>query len=87
MRSDIAAKAPENRRSRRKTPHNHALRIIGATDVDAVARRGVAGAAGFGDDVNAFGVDAEGDDFAEKLVLRFLRRRFRNMPQSASPQK
>ena len=28
MRSDIAAKAPENRRSQHQTPHNHALRII-----------------------------------------------------------
>ena len=38
MRSDITAKAPENRRSRRKTPHNHALRIIDVMRCTALRR-------------------------------------------------
>ena len=38
MRSDIAAKAPENRRSRRRTPHNRALRIIDVMRCTALRR-------------------------------------------------
>lgn len=36
MRSDTANRTPENRGFRPTTPHNPALRIIGAADEDAV---------------------------------------------------
>src|SRR5215468_6083124 len=72
MRSAALAKRPENRRSHDTTPHNVQLRIIGAADKDPVAWRIVAGPVGLRNDADAFGLDAEGDDLALKLVAGFL---------------
>jgi hypothetical protein len=48
MRSDTAAKTPENRGCQPTTPHNPALRIIRPAYIGAMARGVVVGAAGLG---------------------------------------
>src|SRR6516164_4513764 len=74
MRSAAVDKAPKNRRSNHATPHNAQLRIIGPAHVNAVAGSVVVGAVGFSDDADAFGLQAEGDDFALVFITDLLER-------------
>ena len=64
MRSANRPEQAENRGYKPTTPHNPALRIIGPTHKNAVAGCFVVGGVGFRDDADAFGLQAEGDDFA-----------------------
>src|SRR5215813_9820421 len=72
MRSAANSKCPKNLSSRAATPHNVQLRIIGAADVDSMAGGVLAGPVGLGDEADAPGLDAQGYDFALKLVARLL---------------
>src|ERR1700738_2039485 len=54
--------------------HNPAHRIIGSADEDSVAWSFVVGGAGFRDDADAFGLQAEGDDLALEIVSDLLER-------------
>src|SRR5947209_17734652 len=72
MRSATTAKPAEMLGSSHATSHNTSLRVIGAADEDAVARRVVAGPAGLGNDADALGLDAEGEDLALELVAGLL---------------
>src|SRR6266481_3616745 len=72
MRSAASSKCPKHLHSRAVAPHNVQLRIIGAADKDPVAWRVVAGPVGLRNDADAFGLDAEGDDFALELVAGLL---------------
>src|SRR6266849_9275421 len=74
MRSSAVDKAPKNLRSQRATPHNAQLRIIGTTGKDPVARRVVVDPVGLGDDADALGLQAQGDDLALELLAGFLER-------------
>jgi len=74
MRSDIAAKAPENKQSQHQTPHNHVLRIICPADIDPMAGGVVGGLGGFGNDADPFGLDAQGDDLTLEFCTGFLER-------------
>src|SRR5260370_37515298 len=72
MRSAASSKHPESLHSRAATPHSVQLRIIGATDVDPMAGGVLAGPVGLGDDADALGLDAQGDDLALVLVAGLL---------------
>ena len=72
MRSATAPKPAETLGSRPAAPHNTSLRIIGPADIDAMAGGVVVGAVGLGDDADALGLDAEGDDLALELVADLL---------------
>ena len=45
---------------------------LGATDVDPVARRVVVGPVCFGDDADALGLEAQGDDLALEFLAGLL---------------
>src|SRR5882757_5872340 len=45
---------------------------LGATDVDPVARSVLVGPVGLGDDADAFGLEAQGDDFALEFLAGLL---------------
>src|SRR5216684_5137569 len=47
---------------------------LGATDIDPVARRDVAGLVCLGDDADALGLEAQGDDLALEFLAGFLER-------------
>ena len=48
--------------------------VLGPADIDAVAGSVVVRAVGLGDDADPFGLQAEGDDFALKIVADLLER-------------
>ena len=72
MRSAAVGKAPKNLHSQHAAPHNAQLRIISTTHVDPVARRIVVGPVCLGDDADAFGLEAQGDDLALEFLAGFL---------------
>src|SRR5262252_6202173 len=72
MRSAASSKCPKNLSSRAATPHNVRLRIIGAADIDPMAGGVFAGPVGLGDEADALGLDAQGDDLALVLVAGLL---------------
>src|SRR5882757_1865214 len=74
MWSAAIPKPAENLHSDDTTPHNAPLRIIGSADEDSVAWSFVVGGAGFRDDADAFGLQAEGDDLALEIVSDLLER-------------
>src|SRR5712671_7841117 len=74
MWSAAIPKPAENLHSDDTTPHNATLRIIGSADEDSVAWSFVVGGAGFRDDADAFGLQAEGDDLALEIVSDLLER-------------
>src|SRR6266478_2434162 len=74
MWSAAIPKPAENLRSDDIAPHNALLRIIGSADEDSVAWSFVVGEAGFRDDADAFGLQAEGDDLALEIVSDLLER-------------
>src|SRR5712675_1158686 len=74
MWSAAIPKPAENLHSDDTTPHNATLRIIGSADEDSVAWSFVFGGAGFRDDTDAFGLQAEGDDLALEIVSDLLER-------------
>jgi hypothetical protein len=65
-------KCPESNADLARTPHNPALCIIGPADVDPVARSVVVGPVCLGDDADALGLEAQGDDLALEFLAGFL---------------
>ncbi len=72
MRSANTAKLANLLGSSNATPHNTSLRIIRPADKHTMAGRVVVAAVGLGDDADALGLDAEGDDLALELVADLL---------------
>src|SRR4029077_7114821 len=70
--SDRAPKQLQNLASCHTTPHNIRLRIIGSTNVDAVAGRFVVCTVVDGNDADAFDLNGQHDDLALELVADFL---------------
>src|SRR5216683_4896418 len=74
MWSAASPKPAEDMHSDDMTPHNATLCIISTTHVDPVARSVVAGPVCLGDDADALGLEAQGDDLALEFLAGFLER-------------
>ena len=74
MRSATAPTPAETLTSRAAAPQNASLRIIGPAHIDAVAGSVLVGAVALGDDPDALGLQAQGNDLSLEVAADLLER-------------